>query len=66
MLVVERRGECWQDSLVLVEVFVPTAVTMSVFAQDRGPLDPIQPCIPRNPKQAKQRSMTYFGDAEHL
>lgn len=29
---------------------VPTAVTMSMFAQDRGPLDPLQPpCFPKIP-----------------
>ncbi|KAI4805226.1 hypothetical protein KUCAC02_009852 [Chaenocephalus aceratus] len=46
VLVVERRGECWQDSLVLVEVVVPMAVAMSMFAQDRGPLDPFNPVLP--------------------
>lgn len=39
------------------------AVTMSMFAQDRGPLDPLQPCITRNPKQDKQKGLSHFGDA---
>lgn len=56
MLVVERRGgNVGRTAWFSGRFVVPMAVTMSMFAQDRGPLDPLQPCIYRNPKQDKQK-----------